>query len=80
MAALELRVIAGFDAGLRVPLSPPGLVIGRDADCDVVLGDDGVSRRHLRVEPSQGGLRVTVTDLDSVNGTWLEGPAPPAPR
>jgi DNA segregation ATPase FtsK/SpoIIIE, S-DNA-T family len=72
-AALELRVIAGFDAGQRVPLGPGGVVAGRDPECDVVLRDDGVSRRHLRVQPSPGGLRATVTDLESVNGTWVEG-------
>ncbi|HET8980121.1 MAG TPA: FtsK/SpoIIIE domain-containing protein [Solirubrobacteraceae bacterium] len=72
-ALLELRVIAGFDAGRRVPLPPEGLVVGRDEECDVSLGDEGVSRRHLRVAPSPGGLRATVTDLGSVNGTWVEG-------
>jgi DNA segregation ATPase FtsK/SpoIIIE, S-DNA-T family len=70
---LELRVIAGFDAGQSVPLTSSGVVVGRDADCDLALTDEGVSRRHLRVQPSPGGLRATVTDLDSVNGTWVEG-------
>jgi len=72
-AVLELRVIAGFDAGRTVPLAPGGVVVGRDADCDLTLSDEGVSRRHLRVQPSPGGLRATVTDLESVNGTWVEG-------
>jgi len=72
-AVLELRVIAGFDAGRRLPLTAAGVVVGRDADCDLTLGDEGVSRRHMRVAPSPGGLRATVTDLDSVNGTWVEG-------
>jgi len=71
--ALELRVIAGFDAGRRLPLTPSGVVVGRDADCDLAVGDDGVSRRHLRVAASPGGLRATVSDLESVNGTWVEG-------
>ncbi|HEY1566446.1 MAG TPA: FtsK/SpoIIIE domain-containing protein [Solirubrobacteraceae bacterium] len=70
---LELRVIAGFDAGRSVPLTSEGVVVGRDSDCDVTLTDEGVSRRHLRVQPSPGGLRATVTDLESVNGTWVEG-------
>jgi S-DNA-T family DNA segregation ATPase FtsK/SpoIIIE len=70
---LELRVIAGFDAGQSMPLTPDGVVVGRDADCDLALSDEGVSRRHLRVQPSPGGLRATVTDLESVNGTWVEG-------
>jgi len=70
---LELRVIAGFDAGRRLGLTPAGIVVGRDADCDLSLGDDGVSRRHLKVVASPGGLRATVSDLESVNGTWVEG-------
>jgi S-DNA-T family DNA segregation ATPase FtsK/SpoIIIE len=70
---LEIRVIAGFDAGRRLPLTAAGVVVGRDADCDLTLSDEGVSRRHLRVQPSPGGLRATVIDLDSVNGTWVEG-------
>jgi S-DNA-T family DNA segregation ATPase FtsK/SpoIIIE len=70
---LELRVIAGFDAGRRVPLGPGGVVVGRDLECDLTLADESVSRRHLRVAPSPGGRRALVTDLDSVNGTWVEG-------
>ncbi len=72
-AALELRVIAGFDAGRRLALTPSGVLVGRDADCDLSLADEGVSRRHLRVAPSAGGLRATVTDQESINGTWVEG-------
>ena len=56
-----------------VPLRSRGVVAGRDPECDLVLTDEGVSRRHLSIVPSQGGLRATVTDLDSVNGTWVEG-------
>jgi S-DNA-T family DNA segregation ATPase FtsK/SpoIIIE len=72
-AQLELRVIAGFDAGHRARLAASGVVVGRDPDCELTLDDDSVSRRHLRVEPSPGGLRATITDLGSVNGTWVEG-------
>jgi S-DNA-T family DNA segregation ATPase FtsK/SpoIIIE len=72
-AQLELRVIAGFDAGHRMPLTAAGVTVGRDPDCDIPLDDTSVSRRHLRVEASPGGLHATVTDLESVNGTWIEG-------
>ena len=46
------------------------LVFGR-ADSDVELDDDEVSRRHasIRVE----GGRLVVYDLDSLNGTWVNG-------
>lgn len=50
-----------------------GLVIGRQSRyCDVAWPDDSLSRRHarLRVDGS-GGL--TVEDLDSTNGTHVEG-------
>jgi S-DNA-T family DNA segregation ATPase FtsK/SpoIIIE len=70
---LELRVVAGFDAGRRLALPVTGLVVGRDPECDLALGDDGVSRRHLNVVPRPGGLRATVADLETINGTWVEG-------
>jgi S-DNA-T family DNA segregation ATPase FtsK/SpoIIIE len=70
---LVLRVISGLEAGRSVPLAANGAVIGRDLECDVVLDDESVSRRHLRVVPSPGALHATLTDLESANGTWLEG-------
>jgi S-DNA-T family DNA segregation ATPase FtsK/SpoIIIE len=72
-AALELRVVAGLDSGTRIPLPPSGTIIGRDDEDAVAVSDVAVSRRHLRVDPSPGGLRATVTDLGSVNGSWVEG-------
>jgi S-DNA-T family DNA segregation ATPase FtsK/SpoIIIE len=72
-AALELRVVAGLHAGERIPLPPTGAVVGRDEEDALALSDAAVSRRHLRVDPSPGGLRATITDLGSVNGSWVEG-------
>ncbi len=46
------------------------LQIGRDCD-GLLLADSQVSRRHLELAPS--GDRVLVTDLDSTNGTFLDG-------
>ncbi len=70
---LELRVVAGLDAGRRMPLRNGPVTVGRDDDCDLVLLDEGVSRRHVQVAPGASGLRATVTDLGSVNGTWVDG-------
>jgi DNA segregation ATPase FtsK/SpoIIIE, S-DNA-T family len=72
-AALEVCVVAGFDSGRRVALGAAGVVVGRDPECDLALDDDSVSRKHLRVQASPGGLRAIVTDLGSANGTWVEG-------
>jgi S-DNA-T family DNA segregation ATPase FtsK/SpoIIIE len=72
-ATLELRVAGGLDAGRRMPLrTGVAVTIGRDPSVDLVLSDAGVSRRHLELVAGASGT-VTVTDLDSANGTWIEG-------
>jgi len=45
------------------------LTIGRTPDNDLSLSDSRVSRRHVRVEVEDNGLRVV--DLHSTNGTYL---------
>lgn len=52
-----------------VELSRSGLTIGRLAKNTVVLDDDMVSREHARVD--WDGQQVTVTDLNSRNGSRL---------
>ena len=47
--------------------------IGRSSACDLVLGDDSVSRRHAEIA-LRGGVCV-VRDLGSCNGTWVNGRA-----
>ena len=47
------------------------LVIGRHPSCDVVLGDDTVSRRHAQLTFRDGGW--ILRDLDSTNGTRVNG-------
>ena len=51
----------------RVAVDGP-LVVGREAGADLTLEDTSVSRRHARIEPDPGGVRVV--DLDSGNGVW----------
>lgn len=49
-----------------------GVVIGRHPDlAQLVLSDDSVSRRHARL--SMKGKRLVVEDLDSANGTIVNG-------
>jgi S-DNA-T family DNA segregation ATPase FtsK/SpoIIIE len=72
-ATLELRVVGGLDAGRWMPLRAGATVtVGRDLDCDLVLDDAGVSRHHMELSAGSSGV-VTVTDLGSANGTWIEG-------
>jgi hypothetical protein len=46
-----------------------GAVIGRGAECDVVLDHHRVSRRHARVRVDGSGEACLVEDLGSRNGT-----------
>jgi hypothetical protein len=49
------------------------LIVGRDAACDVVLGDPRVSRRHLGIELDERDGTARFRDLGSSNGTALNG-------
>lgn len=57
--------------GRRLLVPPGGGVIGRSRDCDVVLDDAGVSRRHAELRPD--GERWLIGDLGSTNGVYLNG-------
>lgn len=47
------------------------IVIGRGSDCNLRVSAPQVSRRHCFLRIS--GDRVSITDLESCNGTWLNG-------
>jgi len=47
------------------------LTLGRDADCDIVIPVRQVSRQHARLTLKEEG--ILVEDLDSKNGTYLNG-------
>jgi hypothetical protein len=57
--------------GRRLPVPSGGGVVGRSRDCDVVLDDTGVSRRHAELRLGADGW--TVTDLHSTNGVRVNG-------
>ncbi len=52
-------------------LSAGPTVIGRGSDCNLTIDDDLMSRDHALVRVSDG--RVTIRDLGSRNGTWVNG-------
>ncbi len=54
-----------------VPVHPAGVVMGRSPDCDVVIKDFGVSRRHAEVVVDGESCRLV--DLKSKNGTQVNG-------
>jgi hypothetical protein len=59
--------------GRRVLVPPPGAVLGRSRECDIVLDDAGVSRRHAEIRPSED--EWVVADLGSTNGVRVNGRA-----
>ncbi len=61
--------------GMKHPLEPPGLVVGRGSDADLRINDPAVSRRHveIRVYPGSGAPQVSVVDLGSTNGMLVNG-------
>jgi FHA domain-containing protein/uncharacterized protein DUF1707 len=56
---------------VRLPPDADSVTVGRSGLCDVVVGEDTVSRFHAELR--HGDDAWTVLDLDSTNGTWLNG-------
>jgi two-component system cell cycle response regulator len=66
-------VVGGMDMGDTIPIKDEGpTVIGRDPECDGIIRDDGISRRHARVVREASGAFV-LEDLDSTNGVFVGG-------
>ena len=66
-----LVVRQGSKRGSRILLDTDSVHIGRHPDADVLLDDITVSRRHVEIVRDASGY--TVTDLGSLNGTYLNG-------
>ena len=58
--------------GRRHVVPPGGATIGRSRDCDIVLSDANVSRRHAELLPGAAGT-WTIADLGSTNGVVVNG-------
>jgi hypothetical protein len=57
--------------GQKYVLTSPNTTIGRGEDCDIVISDKNVSRHHLEIAITPDG--TIVSDLNSTNGTYVEG-------
>jgi pSer/pThr/pTyr-binding forkhead associated (FHA) protein len=64
-------ITQGNQAGLSADLANGVIMIGRSADCQLILQDDYVSTRHARVVSTPNGIYVE--DLGSTNGTYVNG-------
>src|SRR4051812_4650718 len=69
---LRVTIEAGPGAGTScAPDDGEALAVGTATDNALVLADPTVSRYHLELRRTAGG--VLVTDLGSRNGTWAGG-------
>jgi hypothetical protein len=60
--------------GKRFAVAPTGASIGRSRECDIVLGDANVSRRHAEVRPARTSEATwTIADAGSTNGVRVNG-------
>lgn len=71
MATVTIRVIEGMERGRTFSGLATPITIGREEDNDIQLNDDRVSRFHVKLQDDGG--RVILTDLDSTNGTRVNG-------
>lgn len=76
--ALTVQVVGGDPFGAIFVVASPQLVIGRGDEADVVLSDPGMSREHACLWRT--GDELTITDLGSTNGTFVEGARLMGPR
>lgn len=72
-----LTMSRGPGAGRRFDIGVAPVTIGRDAQCDIQVADTWVSRRHARIAWS--GTEYIVEDLESTNGTYVNGERVGAP-
>jgi pSer/pThr/pTyr-binding forkhead associated (FHA) protein len=68
---VRLVVQRGGRRGKAFPIRPPGAIVGRGQGSTIRIPSAEVSRQHCRIRLAKDV--VTVEDLDSVNGTLLNG-------
>lgn len=72
-----MTIRLNLPAGESIQVVQP-LTFGRLPECDVSIPDALVSGRHFEISPATGG--ATISDLNSSNGTFVNGERLYAPR
>jgi pSer/pThr/pTyr-binding forkhead associated (FHA) protein len=71
LKATKLVVTAGDKTGTEIALSGRQLTLGRASDSDLIVDDEYASTHHAKLVFINGDWLVQ--DLDSTNGTFLDG-------
>lgn len=66
-----LVVTSGEDVGRSITIGAAPVVLGREVQAGIVLPSGAVSRRHALIR--RVGDTITLEDLGSSNGTWVNG-------
>ncbi len=70
--SIHLTIFEGLDAGRSFDITGIGTYTVGRKDCDVVLHDDKISRKHVSIIIARAG-QYAVSDLASRNGTFVNG-------
>ena len=73
MPLVTLRILDGSDRGRVFDSLDPPVSIGREEGNSVQLNDERVSRFHVKIQDDHD--RLVLTDLESTNGTKVNGEA-----
>ncbi|MEM1067479.1 MAG: FHA domain-containing protein [Planctomycetota bacterium] len=71
MTGVTLKILHGADRGKVYEDLEPPLTVGREEGNNIQLNDERVSRCHFKVQRDND--RLVLTDLDSTNGTKVNG-------
>jgi pSer/pThr/pTyr-binding forkhead associated (FHA) protein len=71
MVRVTLRVLDGADRGRTFESVDTPITIGREEGNIIQLNDERVSRFHVKIQSD--GERLVLTDLESTNGTRVNG-------
>lgn len=71
MSTITLRILDGADRGRVYEGLEPPITIGREEGNAIQLNDDRVSRFHVKIQ--EDNQRLVLTDLESTNGTRVNG-------
>jgi pSer/pThr/pTyr-binding forkhead associated (FHA) protein len=67
----SLTLLRGEEDGEAFALDTPETTIGREEGCTIHIEGLGISRRHCSIARVED--RYLLRDLDSENGTWVNG-------
>ncbi len=70
---VKLKVLAGKNAGKELAVPVKRFLIGRGDDCHMRPKSEAISRNHCTILVNEDEQDVVIRDLNSRNGTYLNG-------